>query len=149
MIKIREALYGGFIATFAASVLIQMNNAIGKIPEVHVASTLSSIVGASDRWPGWLAHFLLGIVIFPLIFSLLERRLPVRTYAVKGLIFGVLIWLGMMLVFMPVSGAGMFGLSRGGVVPIVTLVLNLIYGLLLGIFYGWDMVPAKQATTPP
>ncbi|MGH8617541.1 MAG: DUF6789 family protein [Burkholderiales bacterium] len=148
MIRFREALYGGFIATFAASVMMQMNNAIGKIPEVHVATTLSSIMGAPDRLTGWMTHFLLGVIIFPLVFSLLERRLPVRTYAIKGLLFGLLLWLGMMTVFMPAADAGMFGLARGAVVPVATLVLNLFYGLILGIFYGWDLAPVRKAAIP-
>jgi hypothetical protein len=33
----------------------------------------------------------------------------------------------MMLVFMPLGGAGLFGLDRSPVVPLVTLVLNLVY----------------------
>jgi hypothetical protein len=148
MVKLRHALFAGFVATFVASAMIQMNNAIGKIPEVHVASSLSSLVGSPDRLPGWLLHFFLGIVVFPIIFAVIERKIPLRAYAIKGLIYGVLLWLGMMLIFMPLNGAGPFGLVRGGMVPVVTLALNLAYGLILGIAYGWDQKPAGNPAVP-
>ena len=45
-------------------------------------------------------------------------------------------WLVMMLVLMPMAGAGLFGLRLGTMAPLMTLVLHLIFGIVLGWTYG-------------
>ena len=50
--------------------------------------------------------------------------------------FGFLLWLIVMLVFMPFLGAGAFGMRFGVGAPIVCLAADLIYGLVLGAVYG-------------
>ena len=137
MVSIRSGLQGGFAASFAASAMMLMNNAIGKIPEVHIAKTLAAMLG-SGTLGGWLAFFAIGTVVFGVIFALAAPRMPTRSNFVKGLLFGFAIWLGMMLIFMPLAGAGVFGMNRGTIVPLATLALTLVYGIVLGIVYGWD-----------
>jgi hypothetical protein len=56
--------------------------------------------------------------------------------AVKGLIFGAAAWLAMMIIFMPLAGHGLFGLSLGPPATVATLVLHLIYGAVLGVAYA-------------
>ena len=150
MISIRSTLMSGFIATFAASAMMQMNKDIGDIPSLHIARSLSNLIGDAGRLlPGWIAHFVLGTFVFSLIYALIERRLPVRSPALKGLLFGMLLWLGMMAVFMPLTGAGFFAIDRGVVLPVATLVLNLVYGVVLGSLYGWGTHAAGTRRVPP
>ena len=42
----------------------------------------------------------------------------------------------MMLAVMPMAGAGFFGMNLGMVAPIMTLVLHVIYGAVLGGVYA-------------
>ncbi len=53
------------------------------------------------------------------------------------MLFATAAWLLMMVIVMPLAGAGLFGVHIGLIAPILTLVLHLVYGTVLGGFYGW------------
>ncbi|MEO6269444.1 MAG: DUF6789 family protein [Lautropia sp.] len=53
-----------------------------------------------------------------------------------GLAIGVGGWLVMMLTLMPMAGAGLFGMSFGAMASAMTLVLHLIFGAILGWYFG-------------
>ena len=148
MVSLRSGIQGGFVATFAASAMLLMNNATGKIPEIHIARTLSNLIGAPGQFmPGWLTFVAIGTLVFGTIFAVVAPRIPLRSNLVKGVLFGLAIWLGMMLVFMPLAGAGVFGMNRGTIVPVATLVLTLVYGTVLATVYSWDiaaLTPSKN-----
>ena len=44
----------------------------------------------------------------------------------------------MMIIMMPMAGAGLFGMSLGIMAPLMTLMLHLIFGLVLGWIYGLE-----------
>jgi hypothetical protein len=46
----------------------------------------------------------------------------------------------MMVVLMPMAGAGLFGMNMGVMAPMMTLVLHLIFGAVLGWVYGRSAV---------
>ena len=50
----------------------------------------------------------------------------------------------MMIVMMPMAGAGLFGLGLSMMTPVATLVLHIVFGLVLGGVYG--LLGAKQAS---
>jgi len=41
-----------------------------------------------------------------------------------------------MFVMMPMAGAGVFGLDLGMAAPVMTLMLHLVFGAVLGAVYG-------------
>jgi hypothetical protein len=54
-----------------------------------------------------------------------------------GVIIGFLGWLIMMIIMvMPMAGVGIFGMAMGLMAPMMTLVLHLIFGTVLGWTYG-------------
>lgn len=55
---------------------------------------------------------------------------------------GVIGWVAMMVILMPMAGAGMFGRNMGIMAPMMTLVLHLIFGVVLGWVYRRSL--AKQ-----
>jgi len=59
--------------------------------------------------------------------------------------FAVVAWLMMMIVVMPMAGAGMFGLGLGMMAPVATLVLHVLFGQVLGRVYG--LLGARQTST--
>ena len=145
MISIKAGFLGGVWATFVISAMMAMNNATHAIPELHLARTLSSILGVPDHAiVGWIAHFVIGTILFGIAFAVLAPRIPFRSNLVKGLAFGLLTWLGMMVIFMPLGGAGFFAATRGPIAPIAALVLNLVYGSVLGVVYGRESGPIKK-----
>lgn len=42
----------------------------------------------------------------------------------------------MMVMLMPMAGAGLFGMNLGVMAPVMTLVLHLIFGAVLGLSYA-------------
>ncbi len=139
---IKTGFMSGAIATFVAGSMLLMNNALRQFPDVHIAKTLSALLGAPGQtMVGVIAIMILGIFVFGALFAVLAPRLPVRTYLAKGLVFGVASWLVMMVVYMPLGGGGLFGLERSVVVPFVTLVLNLVYWVVLSQMFRYLRAP--------
>jgi hypothetical protein len=56
----------------------------------------------------------------------------------KGILFAVGAWFVMMIVVMPMAGAGFFGSNLGMMAPVMTLVLHVIFGLVLGAIYALE-----------
>ena len=53
----------------------------------------------------------------------------------KGIVFGIAAWLSMMIMVMPMAGADFFGMNFGMMAPVMTLVLHIIFGAVLGKVY--------------
>jgi len=138
MANIKSGFISGFLATYVVGSMMLMNNALHSIPEVHVARTLSGMLGFPDRaLVGWIVLLVVGIFVIGGLFAVYSTRLPLRSYFTKGLACGMVSWLLMMVAFMPLAGAGLFGLGRSPVVPLATLVLNLAYWVVLSLSYRW------------
>jgi hypothetical protein len=54
----------------------------------------------------------------------------------RGAVFATGAWLIMMVVMMPMAGAGLFGMQLGLMAPVATLMLHWVYGAVLGAVYG-------------
>jgi len=140
---ILSGVQGGVWATFVTAALMLMNNAIREIPELHIVRTLSAILGTPDHVAvAWLVFLAIGILL-GVVFAVIAPRFPIRSNMVKGLLFGFAVWLGMMLLIMPLAGAGFFAVNRPAVVPMATLVLSLVYGMILATSYSWVLVASK------
>jgi hypothetical protein len=135
MSKIVKGMIAGFVATVVISLLIMMKSAMGLMPELDVIAMLGGMMG-SGRVMGWTAYFMIGTVIFGGLFVLLAPNLPGGSLRLKGVFFGVGAWVLMMVVVMPMAGAGVFGMEYGMDAPIMTLVLLVIYGAVLGGVYA-------------
>ena len=150
MTSMRSALLGGFIATMVTSFMLIMKNALGKFNEVHIPQTLSSVLGMPDHIVvGGIAFVIIGALLLSVPYAFVAPHMPVRSSLTKGLLFGLGVWLTMMLVLMPAAGAGVFAMNRSSaIVPAFDLALTLIYGLILAFVYAWDSaqsVPKSKA----
>jgi len=82
--------------------------------------------------------FLLGGVVWALVYGLIfEPRLSGPAWQ-RGLLFALLPWLVSLVVVLPLLGGGMLGIGLGaGPLPIVgNLLLHAVYGVALGAIYG-------------
>jgi hypothetical protein len=77
-------------------------------------------------------------------FAIVSPYLPGPQW-LRGTIFAVCAWLLMMIVVMPMAGAGMFGRGLGMMAPVATLVLHVVFGAVLGGVYG--LLSDKQTST--
>lgn len=135
MHNIGKGLVAGFVATLALSVIMVMKEAMGLMPELDVARMLGAMMGNGPS-AGWVGHFVIGTVIWGATFAWLEPHLPSDRHWLRGVIFGLGAWLLMMLLGMPMAGAGLFGTRIGPMAPVMTLVLHVVYGAVLGGVYG-------------
>jgi len=108
---------------------------MGLMPQLNVIAMLSSMMKVALPL-GWAVHFMIGMIVWGVGFSVLTGVLPGGTSLSKGISFGVAAWLMMMVVVMPMAGAGLFGLKMGMVAPVMTLMLHAIYGAVLGGVFG-------------
>jgi uncharacterized membrane protein YagU involved in acid resistance len=109
---------------------------------MDIATMLGSVMGGS--WAlGMVAHFMNGAVIFPLVFAFVAASLLPGSATVKGVGWGVVLWLVAQLVVMPMMGAGVFSANAGGMMAAVaSLMGHVVYGGLLGTIGG---APARTA----
>ena len=133
--NILKGMVAGFVATIVLSALMVMKSMMGLMPRLDVITMLSKMMGSSIA-VGWIAHFMIGTVVWGGLFAWLDPQLPGRAHWMKGVTFGVGAWLLMMIAVMPMAGAGLFGANLGMIAPVITLVLHIIFGAVLGGVYG-------------
>ena len=139
--RVGKGIFSGFIATVALSVLMIIKTSTGMMPEMNAIKMLSVMAHGNIGTPltpviGWVLHFIIGSLLWGILFGLLYERLPSHIPAVKGLIFASAAWILMMIMVMPMVGAGFFGFNLGLGAPVATLVLHWAYGIVLGAMYG-------------
>ncbi|MBU1211535.1 MAG: hypothetical protein KJ587_09725 [Alphaproteobacteria bacterium] len=131
---IGKGMLAGFAATLVLSAIMFMKSMMGLMPQLDVIGMLSGMLGTSLA-VGWLVHFIIGTVFYGAALALLAPSLPGGP-TVSGVILGVAGWLMMMVLIMPMAGQGMFGMNLGMEAPVMTLMLHLIFGAVLGWTYG-------------
>lgn len=141
MQRISYGMIAGLAATIVLSALMLIKAGLGLLPGVDAIGLLAGIAAritgeAPSPVVGWVLHLLIGVVAWGALFATFEPPLPGQRYWLKGIYFGVIAWLLMMIIVMPMGGAGAFGLRIGIGAPIATLVLHVIYGAVLGGVYG-------------
>ena len=134
-----RGILAGIVATIMLSLLIVGLGVAGVVPEFNLISEIFSVLlrlGLSPTpFMPWVVHFLIGAVIYGMAFVALEPILPGNSL-LEGVTFGVLIWLLMLIVFIPLAGHSLFGLDFSGEAIAVMLGLNVFYGAILGLTYG-------------
>jgi len=141
MKNIGKSMLAGFVATIVLSALMVMKMMMGLMPDLNAIKMMTTMAHGMLGTPavpivGWVMHFMIGTVLWGVLFALIGNSLPGGGYVSKGLSFGVLAWVLMMVMVMPMAGAGFFGLSLGMMAPVMTLMLHLVYGAVLGGMYG-------------
>lgn len=148
MADIFKGMAAGLIATAAVTSLLVLQRALGILPQLDLIVMLGGVLGVpGDPLLGWIVHIALGAVVGGALFAWLEPRLGADTVVKRGVLFGVLCWLAMMVVFMPTASAGLFALRLGAGAPIAMLLINVLYGATLGWVYG-IMVPTPALAAP-
>ncbi|MDT8283207.1 MAG: hypothetical protein RQ982_10445 [Gammaproteobacteria bacterium] len=137
MNKLITGLIAGFAATVVLSVLMLVKGMMGLMPDVNMIDMLARQMG-SGPLIGWCVHLMIGIIGYGLVYAVVFDGLAIGGHITKGILLGTLGWLLMMVILMPMMGAGIFGLQMpsGVMVPVVTLMLHWIFGLVLGLSYA-------------
>ena len=134
MTKLKRGIGAGLAATMVLSMIMVAKGMMGLMPELNVIVMLSSMMKTAPI-VGWGVHIMIGMLAWGLGFVAVSKYLPGRTDLAKGISFGIAAWALMMLMVMPLAGAGFFGLKMGMMAPVMTLMLHIIYGAVLGFVY--------------
>src|SRR6266436_7672374 len=144
-----KGMIAGFVATLILSGLMLLNSTMGLMPQINIVRMLANL-GTLSTTAAWMDHFIVGVVIWGLLFAVYDGVATRPAHWLKGIIFGVFTWLMMMVTFMPLAGAGFFGAKVDISTHIGLLVLNLVFGAVLGVTYGFlgVVAPVRIAVSP-
>jgi hypothetical protein len=134
MTNLKNGFLAGFIATAVLSAMMVIKSMMGVMPQLDVAAMIGMMMGVPVA-VGWIIHFMIGTIAWGGGFALLYDMIPGGSPIGKGIAFGVVAWLGMMVMIMPMAGAGFFGMNMGLMAPMMTLVLHIVFGAVLGFVY--------------
>lgn len=139
--NVSKAILGGFVATLVMSTIIYMAPMMG-MPKMDIAAMLGSMMSQQMPAPmsgGWLLgmmiHFFQGTIIFSLIYTYLLYRILPGSPWLKGLIWGIILWLLTQVMVMPMMGVGVFSANAPQRMMRVmgSLIGHIIYGVILGV----------------
>ena len=130
-----KGIAAGFVATIVLSAVMLIKQAMGLMPQLNPIEMITQMAGAGTPLVGWIAHFFIGTILWGVIYAWLDSKLP-GPHWLRGAIFATGAWLLMMVLLMPMAGAGAFGMRLGVMAPLATLMLHWIYGVVLGGVYG-------------
>jgi hypothetical protein len=140
-----KGMLAGLVATLVLSGLLLLKSTMNLVPELNLIRLLVNL-GSISVVQAWMDHFIIGVVVWGLLFGAYDSLASRPAHWLKGIIFGVFTWLFMMAAFMPLAKAGFFGSKIGPIAAVVTLIYHLVYGAVLGTTYGLlsTWVPAKE-----
>lgn len=128
---------GGLVGTAALTVGLFVASTVGAF-EFEAFSEIAQIVALDVVFPanapavGFLMFLAGGMVTWPLLFAATGAYLPGRTYALKGLPYGAVLWTGFAMAFYT---------SQSGIALVLYLVLtfvaHLAYGFTLGAVFDY------------
>src|SRR3970040_474890 len=125
-----RAILGGLVGTVAITFLMYVGGPMMGLPRMDVAAMLGGMLGGWGM--GMAMHILNGTVIFPLIFAYVLYAKWRGSPHLKGILWGLILWVLAQIVVMPMMGAGLFGLRMGGIMPTVgSLMGHVVYGVVL------------------
>jgi uncharacterized membrane protein YagU involved in acid resistance len=134
-----RAAVAGLLGTAAMTALLLIEPSIG-LPKIAMGQVLSSSLGLTSAHLsigpaiGWVLHFVIGMVLALIYAAAFDGRLaggPV----LRGVLYGILVFVVAQVVFMPVVGGGFF--SRGDPELLAgSLLGHLVYGAVVGWTYA-------------
>lgn len=130
--NVAKAILGGFVGTVLLTLMTQFVAPLMTGQKMDMAAKLGEMTGMG-RVVGMVMHLFIGSVVFALIYVFVLFRFLPGAPLVKGLICGVIFWLGLEIAMMPMIGGGLFSSKIGGMkVVVAALVAHLVYGAALG-----------------
>lgn len=139
--QLARLLVAGFVATVLLTVMFYPAFIFG-VPMLDFATTLGAWLGHETAaplsdiwWQGVGEHFFNGVIVFPLLYAFAGyRHLPARRPWVKGVAWGLALFLIGQYFFVPLHGLGLFSIDAPD--PEIFLLANLLACLSYGLVFG-------------
>ena len=132
---IGKGIVAGFVATFVLSVLLDP------------IAMLTPPVWPGSPVIGWLLHFFIGTVIWGVAFAMVHDHLPGASW-LRGLIFAIGAWLLVAAAGASLIEARLLAIDVNASMILSTLAIHVLYGVTLGVIYGW-LLDRAGAPAPP
>jgi hypothetical protein len=134
--EIKNAVFGGIAGTIVMTMMMMYVAPMMTGMPMEIAAMLGGMLGGYTM--GMIAHIMMGVVVFPLAYVFIYNYLP-GSPIVRGLIWGVVLWVAAVVMVMPMAGAGFLMSNIGGMMAVMAALMgHLVYGGLLGAIAGGD-----------
>ena len=127
---------GALIATIVLELMMKIGapNVLG-IEPMSPAGLVTRILGLPQGHSlGAIVHFGVALIAFPIGYILIAYRNFPGPHLIRGALWGLLLWLGAMVVIVPLAGMPIF--FGFGKPMIAALVAHVVYGGLLAAIVG-------------
>jgi len=133
--NVGRSIAGGFVGTLIMTLMMRYVAPMMGV-QMNIAASLAKMMHTSVA-VGLAAHFMLGTIVFALIYSYLLYRILPGAPVVRGIEWGLVLWFLMEILAMPMLGMGVFNTVMGGAKTVMAaLVAHVVYGALLGWIAG-------------
>lgn len=131
--SIGKAIVAGLLATIVLTLIMYFVAPMMLGAPMDVAKMLGDMLGIG--WTaGMIVHFINGTIVFPLIYVyVLYKILPGAPW-MKGLIWGLILWLIAELVVTPMAGGGIFHSNAPN--PLMAVMAGLMGHAVWGAVFG-------------
>jgi hypothetical protein len=103
---------------------------------MDIPAMMSAMIGGPLAL-GWAAHVMLGVAIFPITYAFIVYRFLPGPPSLRGALWGVVLWVIVEAMVMPMAGNGFFSSTNGGAKAVaVALMGHVVYGAMLGAIAG-------------
>jgi hypothetical protein len=123
----------GLVATVPVALIAVMKQVMGLLPQLDLIGILTNMTGVPWSGTGWVLLYVVGVVL-GMGFASLDSHVSDATEAgemLRGAFFGFLLWIILMIVFIPLYDNEGFGIPFAGGV----LGTCLIFGVVMGLTY--------------
>ncbi len=134
--ELKNAVIGGTAGTIVMTLMMMYVAPMLTGQPMDIAAMLGGMLGGYTM--GMIAHIMMGVVIFPIAYVIAYDFLP-GSPLIKGLSFGVVLWIAAVVMVMPMAGAGFLMANIGGMMAVMAALMgHLVYGGLLGALAGGE-----------
>lgn len=151
--RARTGTLAGLMTVSITTVLNLLSRAVGILPDSMDLRQMAAFIDPLE-FPtlaliaGIAVHVIAG-GLYGLIYGALVKRFSAKS----GVSFMLALWLVMMLILFPMTGRGWFGIHEGWGLPVATLILHTVFGVLLGQFASkianQSLFPGAQCNDQP
>ena len=133
-----QAAVAGLFGALAMALATFIFNAL-RVPVVDLGRLIATKIlryHSHGTRLGLALHIINGLLLALIYAFVVEPILP-GPGSLKGLTYGILLWLVMMLIVLPAMGDGFFGWRTSRQMIPSALFVHLLYGLIIGIGVGY------------
>jgi uncharacterized membrane protein YagU involved in acid resistance len=134
--EIKKAILGGIVGTIVMSLMMKFVAPMMIGRPMDIAHLIGGMMG-DNYLIGLAIHIANGVFLFPLVYVFfVYARIP-GPAVMRGIVWGIILWVLAASVVMPLAGAGFFMSAIGGLKAAMAALLgHVVYGALLGAITG-------------